>query len=48
LPRGVTLVELAELNATLTFDAVWYRGEPPVIQRALDVTGELANEQGWL
>lgn len=48
LPRGVTLVELAELNATLTFDAIWYRGEPPVIQRALDVTGELAKDQSWL
>jgi DNA-binding transcriptional LysR family regulator len=48
LPRGVTLVELAQPAATLTYDAVWHRGELPLIQRSLEVAAELAKEAGWL
>jgi DNA-binding transcriptional LysR family regulator len=48
LPRGITLVELAEPTATLTYDAVWHQSEPPLIQRSLEVATQLANEAGWL
>jgi DNA-binding transcriptional LysR family regulator len=48
LPRGITLVELAQPTATLTFDAVWHHDELPLIQRALEAVGELAKEAGWL
>jgi DNA-binding transcriptional LysR family regulator len=48
LPRRITLVELAQPAATLTYDAVWHQGGLPLIQRALEVAGELAKEAGWL
>ena len=48
LPRGITLVELAQPAATLTYDAVWHQGGLPLIQRSLEVAGELAKEAGWL
>jgi DNA-binding transcriptional LysR family regulator len=48
LPRGITLVELAQPAATLTYDAVWHQGELPLIQRSLEVAAELAKEAGWL
>ena len=47
LPRGVALVDLAP-PATLTFDAVWHRPEPPPIQRTLEVAAELGTKAGWL
>jgi DNA-binding transcriptional LysR family regulator len=48
LPRGVTLVKLAEPTAMLTFEAVWHQGERPLIQRSLEATAQLASEAGWL
>ncbi len=48
LPRGVTLVELAQPTAALSFDAVWYQDTLPLIQRTLDTAAELADDQGWL
>jgi DNA-binding transcriptional LysR family regulator len=48
LPRGITLVELAEPAATLTYDAIWHQGETPLIQRSLEVANQLANEADWL
>jgi len=48
LPRGITLVELAQPAATLSYDAVWHQGELPLIQRSLEVAAELAKEAGWL
>jgi DNA-binding transcriptional LysR family regulator len=48
LPRGITLVEIAEPAATLRYDAVWHQSEPPLIQRSLEVAAQLANEAGWL
>jgi DNA-binding transcriptional LysR family regulator len=48
LPRGIALVELARPTAPLTYHAVWRRDELPVIQRSLEVAGELARESGWL
>ena len=48
LPRGITLVELAQPAATLTYDAVWHQGELPLIQRSLEVAAQLASEAGWL
>ena len=48
LPRGITLVELAQPAATLTYDTVWHQGELPLIRRSLEVAAELAKEAGWL
>ncbi len=48
LPRGITLIELAQPAATLIFDAVWHQGERPLIQRSLEVAAQLANDAGWL
>lgn len=48
LPRGITLVELAEPASTLTYDAVWHHSEPPLLQRSLEAADQLANESSWL
>jgi DNA-binding transcriptional LysR family regulator len=48
LPAGITLIELAQPTATLTYDAVWHQGEPPLIRRSLDIAAQLANDAGWL
>jgi DNA-binding transcriptional LysR family regulator len=48
LPRGITLVDLAPPNATLSYDAVWHQGQRPLIQQSLHVAAQLANEEGWL
>ena len=48
LPRGITLLELTQPTATLTYDAVWHQGERPLIQRSLDVAAQLGNDAGWL
>jgi DNA-binding transcriptional LysR family regulator len=48
LPPGITLVELAQPAATLTFDAVWHQGALPLIQRALEAATRLAKQAGWL
>jgi DNA-binding transcriptional LysR family regulator len=48
LPSGVTLVELAEPTATLTYEAVWHREDLPVLQRSIDVAVALAEEMRWL
>ena len=48
LPRGISLVELAQPTATLTYDAVWHHGERPLIQRSLEAAAQLANDAGWL
>src|SRR5262250_1623442 len=48
LPRGISLVELAQPTATLTYDAVWHQGERPLIQRSLEAAAQLANDAGWL
>ena len=48
LPRGITLIELAQPIATLTYDAVWHQGERPLIKRSLEVAAQLAKEAGWL
>ena len=48
LPRGITLLELTQPAATLTYDAVWHQGERPLIQRSLDVAAQLGNDAGWL
>jgi DNA-binding transcriptional LysR family regulator len=48
LPRGITLVELTQPAATLTYDAVWHQGGLPLTQRALEVAAQLVNDAGWL
>jgi len=48
LPRGIKLLPLAQPTATLTFDAVWHEGEPPLIQRTLEIAAQLAEEDNWL
>jgi hypothetical protein len=48
LPRGITLVELAQPAATLTYDAVWHQGGLPLTRRALEAAAQLANDAGWL
>jgi DNA-binding transcriptional LysR family regulator len=48
LPRGITLVPLAQPTATLTYDAVWHQGELPLIQRTLEIAAQLAKENNWL
>jgi DNA-binding transcriptional LysR family regulator len=48
LPRGIVLVELAQPAATLTIDAVWNEGGLPLVERALEVVAELAEEEDWL
>jgi DNA-binding transcriptional LysR family regulator len=48
LPPGITLVELAQPAATLTFDAVWHQGGLPLVQRSLELAAQLANDAGWL
>jgi DNA-binding transcriptional LysR family regulator len=48
LPRGISLVKLADPPATLTYAAVWHQGERPLVQRSLDTAAQLASEAGWL
>jgi len=48
LPRGISLIELAEPTATLTYDAVWHQGERPLIQWTLQAAAQLSSEAGWL
>ena len=48
LPRGITLVDLAQPTATLAYDAVWQQRELPVIHRTLEVAAQLAKESDWL
>jgi len=48
LPRGITLVELAQPRATLNYDAIWLEAAPPIIERTLDVATRLAKENDWL
>jgi DNA-binding transcriptional LysR family regulator len=48
LPRGISLVKLAEPPATLTYHAVWHQDERPLIQRTLQAAAQLASEAGWL
>ena len=48
LPRGITLVELAQPTATLTFDLVWHQGELPLIDRTLELAAQLATDNHWL
>jgi DNA-binding transcriptional LysR family regulator len=48
LPRGITLVDLAQPMATLTIDAVWHGVELPLVVRTLDVAARLAKERDWL
>jgi DNA-binding transcriptional LysR family regulator len=48
LPPRITLVELAEPKAPLTYDAIWYRGELPLIKRSLEVAAQLAKDESWL
>jgi DNA-binding transcriptional LysR family regulator len=48
LPPGVTLVDLAEPAATITYQAIWRDAEAPIIQGSLDVVTALATARGWL
>jgi DNA-binding transcriptional LysR family regulator len=48
LPRGISLVKLAEPAATLTYQAVWHQHQRPLIQRTLQAVAQLASEAGWL
>jgi DNA-binding transcriptional LysR family regulator len=48
LPRGVTLVELVEPAATLTYEAVWHHDPLPVVERSLEVAAQLAKQVDWL
>jgi DNA-binding transcriptional LysR family regulator len=48
LPRGITLVPLAQPTGTLSYDAVWYQGELPLIERTLEVAAQLAKSSHWL
>jgi DNA-binding transcriptional LysR family regulator len=48
LPRGITLVPLAQPTATLTYEAVWHQGELPLIRRTLEVAAQLATDGDWL
>ena len=47
LPRGVTLVELTPPAAMLTYEAVWHRGDLPVVARVLEAAAQLAKERDW-
>jgi DNA-binding transcriptional LysR family regulator len=48
LPRGITLVELAQPQATLNYEAIWQEAAPPIIERTLEVATQLAEENDWL
>ena len=49
LPHGVRLVDLVPPPPRLTITAVWaHRNDHPAIDRLLDITTRLANEQGWI
>jgi DNA-binding transcriptional LysR family regulator len=48
MPSGVSLVDLVEPTATLTYEAIWQRDDLPVVQRSLDAAVALAEEIGWL
>jgi DNA-binding transcriptional LysR family regulator len=48
LPRGITLIDIRQPTATLTYDAVWHQGARPLIQRSLEVAAQLAHDAGWL
>jgi DNA-binding transcriptional LysR family regulator len=48
LPRGIKLVELAQPAAPLTYDAVWHQRGHPLIERALAVATQLAQDRRWL
>jgi DNA-binding transcriptional LysR family regulator len=48
LPAGVTLVDLVEPTAALTYEAIWHREDVPVVQRSVDVTVAFAKEMNWL
>ena len=47
LPPGLTLVDLAQ-PVKLTYEAVWPRGERPLIDRSLRVAASLAADSGWV
>jgi hypothetical protein len=47
LPREITLVDLAQ-PVELTYEAVWPRGERPLIDRTLRVAAALAADAGWV
>ncbi len=49
LPRGITLVEVAHPQPTLTIDAVWLRHDPsPQVSRALEAAAVHATDHDWL
>ena len=49
LPRGITLVDLAHPQPTLTIDAVWLRHDAsPAVSRALDAVEQHAARHNWL
>jgi DNA-binding transcriptional LysR family regulator len=48
LPARITLIELEEPKAPLTYDVVWYRGELPLIKRSLDIAAQLTKDESWL
>jgi DNA-binding transcriptional LysR family regulator len=48
MPSGVTLVDLVEPSATLTYEAIWLRDDFPVLQRSLEAAVALAGELNWL
>jgi DNA-binding transcriptional LysR family regulator len=48
LPKGVALVELAGPPIVLALEAVWRaEGAAPVVERVLEIAGELARDRGW-
>jgi DNA-binding transcriptional LysR family regulator len=48
LPRGVALVKTTKATPTLTFAAVWHRGDLATVDRALEVVAALGAERHWL
>jgi DNA-binding transcriptional LysR family regulator len=47
-PRGVTLVDAAGADHTLTIEAIWHRDAPPTVDRVVDAATQLAKEGAWL
>jgi hypothetical protein len=48
LPRGISLVKLAEPPATLAYAAAWHQDQRPLIRRKLQAATQLADEAGSL
>ena len=47
-PRGVTLVDAAGADYTLTIEAIWHGDALPTVDRVVDAATQLAKECAWI